>query len=192
MAFIKQHFIVMLAFMLPLLLIGGLAVSIYLPSLLLSTAYDFVYATCDDGSRYYYNYNCGNYLHDLYAVENGKLVLRDADPMQDLDNDETSDVNEYYVTRLFLHNTHTNEGKEITLSEAQALNFNGLITSPDGVSVEGAYDNDADFFIFFGASSDYGYYLTKGNKRSRLNLVNEDNRYYHRDNFKFIGWVIKQ
>ena len=190
MSFIKEHFIVILAFMLPLLLIVGLAVSTYIPSLLLSTKYDFVYATCGDGTNYYYEYRCEMYLNSLYTVENGKLLLRDVDPAQDSDNDKTPDVAENYVTRLFLHDTQTNEGREITLNEAQSLDLNKLITSPDGVSVESVYNDSVDFFIFFDGSSNYGYYLTKGRKKSKLNLVNDDDRYYYRDNFKFIGWVI--
>lgn len=190
MPFMKEHFVVILAFALPLLLIIGLAVSTYVPSLLLSTQYDFVYTTCGDGTNYYYEYNCDTYLNSLYKVENGKLLLRDVDSLQDSDNDKTPDVAENYVTRLFLHDTQANEGREITLNEAQSFNFNELITSPDGVSVESAYNNNMDFFIFFNGSSQYGYYLTKGSKKSKLNLVNDDDRYYYRDNFKFIGWVI--
>ena len=192
MIFIKNHFVVILAFILPLLLIGGLAISTYLPSMLLSTEYDFVYATCGDGTNYYYEYNCETYLNSLYMVENGKLLLRDINPTQDSDSDGTLDVAENYVTRLFLHDTKANEGREITLQEAQSMGLNGLVTSPDGVSVESAYNNSGDFFIFFNGSSHYGYYLTKGSKKSKLNLVNDDDQYYYRDSFKFIGWVISK
>lgn len=191
MEFIKKHFIMILAFTLPLLLIIGLAASTYIPSLLLSTQYNFVYATCGDGSNYYYEHsNCDVYLNSLYMVENDKLLLRTVDPAQDSDNDKIPDIAENYVTRLFLHDTQTNEGREITLNEAQSLNLNVLITSPDGVSVESIYNDSVDFFIFFDGSSQYGYYLTKGGKKSKLNLVNGTDRYYYRDNFKFIGWVI--
>lgn len=189
----KEHSIVILAFILPLLLIGGLAVSIYFPSMLLSTEYDFVYATCGVGMNHYYDYSCEAYLNNLYVVENGRLLLRDINPLQDSDSDGTTDVAEHYVARLFLHDTQTNEGKEITLSEAQTFHFNPLITSPDGVSVESEYNNGGDFFIFFDGASQQGYYLTKGSKRSKLNLVNDDNnRYYYRGNFKFIGWVVSK
>src|SRR3989338_764223 len=190
MIFIKNHFVVILAFILPLLLIGGLAISTYLPSMLLSTKYDFVYATCGAGTNFHYDYEygCEAHLNNLYTVENGKLLLRDVNPTQDSDGDGTLDVAENYVTRLFLHDTKANEGREITLQEAQSLDLNKLITSPDGVSVESGYSNNGDFFIFFDGSSRQGYYLTKGSKKSKLNLVNDDDRYYYRDNFKFIGW----
>lgn len=178
----------LLAFAFPLLLIIIIAASTYLPSLFLSTDYDFVYATCGNGSGYY-EYDCRNFLNDRFAVENGQLTLKPIDPYKDSDRDGTPDMSESYVTRIFRHNTGANESREITLEEAKALSINGLATSPDGVSVQRGYDRGTDFFIFFNTSSDYGYYLTKGEKRQKLNLVIDDDRYYYRDNFKFIGWV---
>ncbi|MBI2097961.1 MAG: hypothetical protein HYT46_03455 [Candidatus Vogelbacteria bacterium] len=183
MPFIKNNIAVILAFTIPILLVIGIALSVYWPSFL-STDYDFVYATCDNngvnryGNSFTYPRDCNSYLNRLYKVENGKLTAQ-------LSADES------YVTHLFLHDSQKNEGREIALAEAQALKLNGLITSPDGVSVENVYGRDVDFFPFFGGSSRSGYYLTKGNKRQKLNLVGEDERnYYYRDNFKFIGWVI--
>ncbi len=175
MPFIKNNIAVIIAFLLPILLVIGIALSAYWPSFL-STDYDFVYATCDN-RRDYYSDSCVNSLSRLYKVENEKLITVDVPPP---------------TTRLFLHNSKNNEGREITLAEAQTLKLNSLITSPDGVSVENAYGHNVEFFPFFGGSSRSGYYLTKGSRRQKLNLVGEDERYYSgRDNFKFIGWVIK-
>jgi len=190
---IKKNFVVILAFALPVLLVIGIALSVYWPFSFAKTEYDFVYATCDNG-RDYYPYNCASFLNSLYQVENGKLVVADVSPPK---REYLGDTTRPYVrpvTRLFQHNSVKNKGREITLAEAQTLKFNGLITSPDGVSVENGYDrHGGDFFPFFdGGGSSYGYYLTKGSKRQKLNLVGEDNRnYYYRDDFKFIGWIIK-
>jgi len=190
MTFIKKNIVLITAFALPVLLVLWIAVSTYLPSLLLSTQYNFVYATCDTGSGYY-GYNCENYLTSRYGVENGKLVVREVPPTQDSDRDKVADINENYITRLFLHDTKANEGREITLAEAQNLNLRELLTSPDGVSVESGYNRGAEFFFLFDSSSEHHYYLTKGKKHKQLNLVNDEERYYYRENFKFIGWVIK-
>ena len=187
----KKHAFVIVAFALPILLIVGIALSIYLPSAFLSTDYDFVYATCDAGRNDYYDrYDCDLYLDRLYAVENGRLIKQDIPDAQDTDKDGTPDVEEGYITRLFLHDTESNTSTEITFEEAQEIELSGLITSPDGVSVEGIYSRSAEFFPLFGGSSQYGYYLTKGDKHTKLNLINEENNYYYRNNFKFIGWIV--
>src|SRR3989338_3668965 len=143
---IKNHWLVILAFALPILLVIGIALSAYWPAWSLSTEYDFVYATCGSNyqSSYPYNYDCVNYLSNYYQIKNLKL--------------------------------------------------NELLTAPDGVSVARGYQRgEIESFPFFnGDGSRYGYYLVKGNKKQKLNLVGEDGRvYYYRDNFKFIGWIIK-
>ena len=185
--FLKNNLAVILAFALPILLVIGIALSVYLPSSFLSTEYDFVYAVCDNrgidryGDSLPYPRDCYSYLNAVYKVKNGKLAVQEVN----------FEGNDSYVARLFRHDSQKNEGREITLAEAQTLKLSGLITSPDGVSVENGYDRGANFFPFFDGSSQFGYYLTKGGKRQKLNLVGENDRYYYdRDNFEFIGWVI--
>ncbi len=190
--FIKNNFVLLIAFSLPILLILIVALSVYLPSFFISTKYNFIYTSCVNGVDYYsYNYNCNNYLQKRYAVVDGKLVLNNIDPNQDSDEDKIPDIKENYTVRIFLHDTEKNESREISLEDAQKLTLNGLLTSPDGVSVAGNYSySGGDFFIFGGGSSSYGYYLTKGKGKSKLNLINESDRYYYRDNFDFLGWVL--
>ena len=187
--FLKKNFAIVLAFALPIVLIAIVALSTYVPSLFITTDYNFVYTSCADSAGYY-PYNCDTYLRTRYSVINEKITVNPIDPTQDLDKNKVLDINENYNTRIFLHDTKKNEGREITLEEAQALSLNGLLTSPDGVTVSSNYDRDADFFFIFDGGSSYGYYLTKGNSRSKLNLINSDDRYYYRDNFQFIGWVL--
>jgi len=192
MEFLKKNIAILLAFILPIVLIAVVALSTYLPSLFLSTSYNFVYTSCADGINYYYSDNCDNYLQKRYSVVGNKLVANNIDPTLDSDNDKTPDINENYTARIFLHDTAKNESREITFEEAQALTLNSLITSPDGVTVSSHYDrNGGDFFfIFGGGSSSYGYYLTKGKSRDKLNLINNTDQYYYRNNFQFVGWVL--
>lgn len=187
--FIKKNLIILIAFMLPVALITIVALSTYLPSLFLSTNYNFVYSSCTDG-RNYYSYRCDNYLQKRYTVVNNNLIVNSTDPTQDSDNDGIPDINENYTARIFLHDTAKNESREITLQEAQTLTLNSLLTSPDGVTVSSHYDRGADFFLIFDGGSSYGYYLTKGKNKDKLNLINRDDRYYYRDNFQFIGWIL--
>jgi len=180
---------VVVAFLLPVVLILGIAGLAYIQPLFVRTQYNFVYATCGSGTDFN-RYNCGGYLNSLY-VEGGNLVVLAISPAQDSDNNRVPDVEENFDTRLFLHNNETNESREVTLQEAQKLTLSGLLTSPDGVAVLSSYDNNSDFFfIFGGGGSQYGYYLSKRDNRRKLNLINADGRYYYRDNFKFIGWVM--
>ena len=187
--FFKQNLTLVLAFSLPILLIVIVALSTYLPSLFLSTNYNFVYSDCTDGTNYYYH-NCNNYLQNRLVVVNGKLVVNDINPTLDSDNDGIPDINENYKERIFLHDTEKNESREITIEEARGLSLNNLVTSPDGISVSSDYSRGAEFLFLFDGGSSYGYYLMKGNNKSKLNLINNDDRYYYQDNFQFIGWVL--
>ncbi len=184
--FFKQNLTLVLAFLLPILLIFIVAINAYFPSLFFKTDYNFVYASCDSsGSEY--PYGCENYAKSLYSVQNNKLVVNTAAENQDSDLDKRPDRTQFKV-RLFLHDTKENASREITVQEAQKIPFDPLLTSPDEVTISSGYSSSGDFFLFNGNSS-YGYYLTKGKLKSRLNLIN-DNRYYSVDNFHFIGWVL--
>lgn len=189
MEFIKKNFAILLAFVLPVAIIVTVALSTYLPSRFLSTHYNFIYSACTDGVNYY-SYNCDHYLQQHYQVQDGKLVINPVDPKQDLNNNGILDINEKYYGRLFLHDTQKNESREITPDEARALVLSGLLTSPDGVTVSGNYTGGADFFPFGGSSSTYGYYLTRGKAKSKLNLIQNSDRYYYGNNLQFVGWVL--
>ncbi|OHA26913.1 MAG: hypothetical protein A3C06_02200 [Candidatus Taylorbacteria bacterium RIFCSPHIGHO2_02_FULL_46_13] len=189
--FLRKNFVIILAFTLPVLLIVVVALSTYLPSLFLSTDYNFVYTSCTDG-RNYYPYRCDGYLQKRYIVVGNKLVVNPVDMTLDSNKDGVPDFSEKYTDRIFLHDTKKNESREITLEEAQTMTLNSLLTSPDGVTVSSYYDrNGGDFFfIFDGGSSSYGYYLTKGKSRNKINLINSTDQYYYQNNFQFIGWVL--
>lgn len=187
--FLKKNFALVLAFALPIALIAIVALSTYLPSLFLSTDYNFVYSSCTDGINYRSHY-CNDYFQERYSVVNGKIVVNQIDPTQDSDKDRAPDINENYTARIFLHDTKKNESREITLEEAQTLSLSELLTSPDGVAVSSGYDGGAEVFFLFDGGSSYGFYLTKGKSKSKLNLINNDGLYYYRDNFQFIGWAL--
>lgn len=187
---LKENFAIVLALVLPVAFIVIIALITYLPSLFLSTNYDFVYAICRDSLHYIYPERCENYIRRRYAVVKNKLVVNNnvIDLTRDSDRDGIPDIEDYEV-RFFLHNTEKNESREITFAEAQTLKLSNLSTSPDGVAVSFLYRNGGIFFFDFGDSS-YGYYLTKGKLKRRLNLIEQDNPYSYRDTFHFIGWVL--
>ncbi len=187
-AFLKRNAVILIAFSLPVILIVGVVLSTYIPSLFLSTNYDFVYTTCTDNGGYY-SYNCREYLQQRYTVLNNKLIMKPELQYQDSDKDGVMDINEY-TPRIFLHDTQKNQSKEITFEEAQQLSLNGLLSSPDGVTISDSYDRGAEFLFFYGGGSSYGHYLTKGKSRIKLNLINSTDTYYYENSFQFIGWVL--
>ncbi len=185
----KRAILLAVAFLLPLLFIMTVFITSYVPSVSLSTNYNFVYATCSEGSSPY-SYYCSNFLHNRYQVENGQIVEQEIPEDLDSDGDGVLDVNENYRTRLFLHDTELNESEEISLVEAQRLRLDERITSPDGVAVEWEFTSGGSFFPFVRYSSNYGYFLTRGSAKQPLNLINATERTYYRDDFLFLGWVV--
>jgi len=187
--FIKSNFALLLAFLLPILLIIIVAISVYFPSSSIATKYNFLYTLCTDGIYSYSYDNCHGYLQKRYTVLNNALSVNVIDVNQDLNKDGVPDFKEKYSDRIFLYDTEKKESKEISLEDAKKLKLNDLLTSPDGISISGGYDRSGgDFFIFDGGRSVYGYYLTKGKSRIKINLIHD--QYYYQNNFQFIGWVL--
>lgn len=189
--FIKKNFSVLLAFVLPVLLIVIVALSTYIPSMFVSTKYNFVYVSCDNLGGYY-PYRCDTFLQKRYTVVDGKFAVNPVDMTKYLEKGGVVDPKGQYDARIFLHDTEKNESREISLTEAQTLALSGLVTSPDGITVSSNYSrNGGDFlFPFGGGSSSYGYYLTKGSGKRKINLINSSDQYYYQNNFQFVGWVL--
>ncbi len=183
--FLKQNIAIVLAFVLPLTLIVVVALSTYLPSRSLTTNYNFVYALCSGQNAY----PCTESLPLKYTVESGKLIVSTS-TSKDLDVGKNGipDVRQY-PARLFLHDTKTNTNREITEDEGRGLTLNNLLTSPDGIIISGHYNNSGNVFPF-GGSSEYNYFMSKGNASRKLNLITTGDLYYNQNNFAFIGWVM--
>lgn len=186
LTFLKRNGTVLLALLLPVLLVGGFAIATYAPSFFFTTKYNFLYITCG-GSQYYYN--CSEMIRNQYVIENDKLTYHPLDITVDTDKNEVPDVKEAPHVHIFFHDTEKNESREITLQKAQSMTLSGLLTSPEGVTVSGRSSRTSGEFSIFVGRSSYDFYLTKGNRRSRLNLVNNTN-YYYNQNFSFLGWVL--
>ena len=180
-----------IAFALPLLFIGVIVLTTTIPSSRLTTEYDFVYATCNEGQNVY-SYNCSGYLNQYYDVVDGTLTIKVVPEDSDSDRDLIPDVKENYRTRLFVHDVDTNQSREITFDEVQSYSLRDLITSPDDVSVEFEASRSRGFFLFYDSRSNNGYYLTKGSARKELNLIDDGAQYYYSGNFMFVGWVLSR
>jgi hypothetical protein len=189
--FLKKNGIILLAFLLPIVVIAGVALSVYLPSAFLKTDYDFVYISCSNINGTVRD--CSQAFQRKYDVQHQHIAIREIGIAQDFNSDNIPDRHQLSSDRIFYHDTKKNESYEISFDDAKKLVLNDLITSPDGVTVSGNYSRSGgDFFPFGGGSSSYGYYLTKGKARSKLNLINTTDQYYYQNNFQFIGWVLKK
>jgi hypothetical protein len=185
--FLKKNLILIIAFALPILFISAVAIYVRFPFVTVSTDYDFVYVSCKGPNTY----GCANHLRERYGVVDGKLVVKEVESTikDDIDGDgEPDDLNKSYYYGIFLHNTKTEESREISLEEVEAFSLNGLSTSPDGVSVSRPYNNSSDFI--FGRDYSYDYYLQKGRAKKKLNLLNQQWIYNYYDNFYLVGWVL--
>lgn len=188
---LRKNFGLIVAFALPILLILGVALSIYIPQFFVSTKYNFVYSVCSDN---YYNDGCNKYLQKHFTVTDNVLSVNEvsvSDMYPNISEAERKYYNTNYSSRIFLHNSKTNESREISIDEAKKMKFDSLLTSPDGVTISNSYTGGGgSFFPFGGSGYSYGYYLMKGNSKSKLNLINDNDRYYYQNNFHLVGWVL--
>ncbi len=186
--FIKKNLTVIIAFALPILLIAGVTVFLYLPTLFVKTEYNFVYATCSNGD-YYYGADCNSLLRQRYSVVNNRIVYREVN----LDVDAYGNKRPVPLnleTRVFVHNTKTNTSTEVGVNDMLYLQLaSNLLTSPDGVSVSRSTTGGDYFFPFGGSSYSSGWYLIKGNSKKKMNLINSNDRYYYADNIMVLGWT---
>jgi len=187
----KRAILLAVAFALPLLFIMVIFITTFIPATRLSTDYDFVYTTCSK-NRNPGSYYCNNYLQNLYDVVDGRVRERELSADLDSDNDGVLDSNENYSTRLFLHDTALNVSEEISLIEAQRLQLSDEIVSPDGVAVERDYSSGGSFFPFVRVSSRFGWYLSRGSARQKLEIIGDSERNYYRDDLMFLGWVLDE
>lgn len=178
---LRKNLPVILAFALPLGLIVVITLSALLPSWSIKTEYNFVYAACDETS---YVYDCTRYLPHVYKVEEGNLNIFEVT----IDEDELPRRDVLPATiqsRLYLHNTKTNESREISAEEAQNLTYTTLKTSPDGYTLTQGDNGRVEVFPFYSSSNYDNWYLSKGGAKKRMHVIT--NNYYR--NFYFVGWV---
>jgi hypothetical protein len=158
---------------LPILLIGALFAVIYLPSLNVKPAYDFVYSS---EGEYYGPYR---QYKNSYEVKGGRLVIRensfpeDAVPYED-------------APRLYRYTVADDTVREISFEETAQFSLEPGPSSPDGYIVSYEYRGSGSFFPFGGSSSG-GYFVKKDNASKRLTAMSRDQ--FDR-NMTFLGWVI--
>ncbi len=170
----KQNLPLIVGVSIPILMIALLAVSIYLPRLFIVPRFDLLYVSTDDNNR-----------GSRYLVEGGGLIKTK--------NKIPGRYKRYLPpggSSLYVYNVDTNKVTEVSFEEAQKLNLDPSIESPDGFEVVCGNRDNGVFLFFLGANQDCSdRYLSGHNVSKKLNLkLNSSSAY---DNFRFLGWVEK-
>ena len=170
---IKKNITLVLGISIPILMILFVAGSIYLPGFFIKPHFNFLYVSGDD---YYYS-------QQQYLVQNGKLVK------SEIKQPENQNYSPPRVeSKLYIYDVAKNEAKEISFAEAQKLNLDSGVKSPDDFEVVYGSRGDGFFPFFFSSGRDYNTrYLSGHNVSKKLNLQLNGSSYYN--NFRFIGWI---
>jgi hypothetical protein len=171
MEFIKKNITLIIAISIPILMIIFVAASIYLPGIFIKPKFNFLYSNCDKYS-YYNKY--------YYYVQNGKLTRTEMQKPKD-------EIYELFrEPKLYIYDVIKNESKEISFEEAQNLNLDSNIKSPDGFEIVYGTQGYGFFPFFFWPERDYNTLYLKGhNVNKKLNI--QFNKPCH--SFDFIGWI---
>jgi hypothetical protein len=166
---IRKNFSLIVGVSIPILMILFVAGSIYLPGLFVKPKFNFLYATGDD------YFNSGQYI-----VQGGKLVKK-----------EIEESGKSYVfpgeIKLFIHDVSQNESREVSFEEAQDLDLDPNVKSPDGFEVVYGSRGEGFFPFLFGTRADYSTRYLKGHNVSKKLNVQLSGGYYN--NFRFLGWI---
>lgn len=173
MGIIKKNITLVLGISIPIVMILFVAGSIYLPGLFIKPHFNFLYVSGDD---YYYN-------QQQYSVQNEKLIK------SEINQPEKQNYNPPQVeSKLYLYDVTKNESKEISFKDAQNLNLNPNIKSPDDFEVVYGSRGDGFFPFFYESRTDYNTQYLKGrNVSKKLNLQLNGSSYHN--NFHFLGWI---
>lgn len=158
-----------LFFAVPLAVVAIAMLIVYIPRLLASPQYDFIYSVCA-------RYECDT---DYKVDSLGNIT-------QETDN---SGYRSDGVASLRYYDTKNNSFKNLGSSEANQYRLNTSSKSPDGYTLS-RDSSGGGGFLFWGSSSDSGWYLKNGMLKQQVDFSLAGYDYYS-DNINFLGWVEK-
>lgn len=165
----KKNLPLIFAISVPVILVIGVALTVYLPTLFVKPEYNFLYAS---GSNYIYR--------DLYVVENGTLVKK---PII-----VPGTVRTTQEPKLYMHDVSKNVSVEISFEEAQRLSLDTNTQSPDDFEIAYGSGGGGFFPFLFWSEGNYGERYLKGRGISKkLNLQTSYGSYS--SDFRFLGWI---
>lgn len=147
---------------------------IHIPQWLARPSYDFVYASCD-------SYTCDTARY--YVDETGAVAER-----KEAEVDKPISTYRRSIHNLYYYDTERRSSRQISLEEARDYKLDASRLAPDGYQL--VYDRaDSTSFLFWGASSDGGWYLTDRGVAKLKTDINTSGAYRYDRNVSFIGWV---
>lgn len=165
---IKKNIALIVGISIPVLMIVLVAAAIYLPRLFYHPAYNFLYTS-------------GDYLPtQQFDVKDGKLVKNNIPPTPATTPPEEA--------KLYIYDVSSDMSTEVSFADAQNLNLDSRIESPDGFEIVSGGHHDGLFPFSFSSDSDYcSQYISGHNVSSKLDLKRTGDSYC--GNFRFIGWI---
>jgi len=154
----RKNISLILAVAIPILMIFLIIASIYWPRATAHPKFNFLYLMGE------------NYINNQqYVVQNEKLIF----------TQKNSENN----AKFYIYDTTQNKSTEISFQDAQKLNLNANLKSPDGFEVVSGGNDGGIFPLFFGSTDNYySRYLKNDHTTLKLNIP-------HNYNFRFLGWV---
>ena len=182
----KRNLPIIVAILLPIIVVGGVLLTLYLPSRDINPEYNILYVVNNSANGYYSN-ECG------YLISEGELMREDV-PQASSNNiprEITTRIKpDVDQPKLYVFDVKTEETKELSYNEALELDIikAGSI-SPEGYSVSYTrdYNNSGIFELFGGYSREYGWRFTDGKVSIFKKSVMPDPRYYY--NAEVLGWI---
>lgn len=165
----RKNLPTIVALVLPLLVVAGVLLVIYIPTIGFEPGYNMVYAV--DNNRWNNDFR--------YVVEDEKIK----EVPYEQDEDDFNRMN----PRIFVYDFAKEQSEEISFEEVEDLVIvkEGDI-SPDNYLVEPSYSRSGGIIdIFGGYSRDYGWNIMKDGKE----VFREDNRRYY--GIDILGWTEK-
>lgn len=170
--FKKKNAPLIIGFSMPILMILFVAASIYLPGIFQHPSFNFLYST---GGDYYDN--------QTFSVSNGRLIINPQPTIY-----PTNRLYIYPSQQIYIYTVSSNESKPVSLQDAENLNLNPNVESPDGYKLENGNQSDG-FFPFFWYDRNYNaQYLVGHNFSRKLNVISTSSTYYN--SIHFLGWIM--
>lgn len=160
-----RDLLLLLAIPLGLLLVA--AVYAYLPKVLATPKYDFMFADCGT-----------TWCDDSYRVtQDGGIQYKP--PGENREYTSTS--------RLYYYDVQTDSTRAISAEETATIRLDASSRSPDGYVLEHEEGNGS-VFLFFSSDEESGWKLQNGWLKKPVTLA-ESTRYGYNGGIQFLGWV---
>jgi hypothetical protein len=176
----KKNLPLIIGIALPILFILVISLVIFLPSMSIKPAHNFLYTNENPN-----NYGYDNRYKNTYEVDSVGHIGLISVPVRNNPYNEPI-VYKGDTPPLYLYDVQADTTRQVSLDEANAMQYVRGPSSPDGYTVTYSRSNDGILEIF-GSSRDEGYMITKGNGQKRLSGL-QTTQYYYGD-LNLVGWV---